>query len=281
MILNTELEYKGNLSPSNIVSYKKNLDTLSFTSENNVVLQITVQRDSVLRFRYATSGVFEKDFSYAITKYASRGYNFLEITEDKDNYIITTSKIICLVAKLDMRVAMYDAKDNVLICEDEVGFHWEESYEFGGDVVKMTKTAQEGESYYGLGDKPVDNNLKGKRFENWVTDSYAYKKNQDPLYKAIPFYIGLHHEKAYGVFFDNSFRAFFDFCHERRNITSFWAQGGEMNYYFIYGPEMSDVVSIYTDLTGKPHELPALWTLGYHQCKWSYYPESQVTRNRR
>ena len=94
MILNTELEYKGNLFPSNIISYKKNLDTLSFTSENNVVLQITVQRDSILRFRYSTTGVFEKDFSYAITKYASRGYNFLEITEEDDKYIITTSKII-------------------------------------------------------------------------------------------------------------------------------------------------------------------------------------------
>ncbi|MFD0990494.1 glycoside hydrolase family 31 protein [Mariniflexile jejuense] len=276
MILNTELEYKGNLFPSKIISYKKNLDTLSFTSENNVVLQITVQRDSILRFRYTTTGIFEKDFSYAITKYASRGYNFLEITEDDDKYIITTSKIICHVAKIDMRTALYDAKDKTLICEDELGFHWEESYEFGGDIVKMSKIAQEGESYYGLGDKPVDNNLKGKRFENWVTDSYAYGKNTDPIYKAIPFYTGLHHKKSYGIFFDNSFRSFFDFCSERRNITSFWAQGGEMNYYFIYGPEMADVVSIYTDLTGKPHELPALWTLGYHQCKWSYYPESKV-----
>ncbi|MFG6685287.1 glycoside hydrolase family 31 protein [Mariniflexile sp. HNIBRBA6329] len=276
MILNTELEYKGNLFPSKIVSYKKNLDTLSFTSENNVVLQVTVQRDSILRFRYTTTGVFEKDFSYAITKYASRGYNFLEVTEEDDKYIITTSKLICHIAKVDMRTALYDAKDKTLICEDELGFHWEESYEFGGDIVKMSKTAQEGESYYGLGDKPVDNNLKGKRFENWVTDSYAYGKNTDPIYKAIPFYTGLHHKKSYGIFFDNTFRTFFDFCHERRNITSFWAQGGEMNYYFIYGPQMADVVSIYTDLTGKPHELPALWTLGYHQCKWSYYPESKV-----
>ncbi|MEN3323765.1 glycoside hydrolase family 31 protein [Mariniflexile soesokkakense] len=276
MILNTELEYKGNLFPSNIISYKKNLDTLSFTSENNVVLQVTVQRDSVLRFRYTTTGVFEKDFSYAITKYASRGYNFLEVTEEEDKYIVTTSKLICHISKIDMRIALFDAKDKTLICEDELGFHWEESYEFGGDIVKMSKTAQEGESYYGLGDKPVDNNLKGKRFENWVTDSYAYGKNTDPIYKAIPFYTGLHHKKSYGIFFDNTFRTFFDFCHERRNITSFWAQGGEMNYYFIYGPQMSDVVSIYTDLTGKPHELPALWTLGYHQCKWSYYPESKV-----
>lgn len=276
MILNTELEYKGNLFPSNIVSYQKNLDTLSFTTENGVVLQITVQRDSVLRFRYTTTGIFENDFSYAITKYASRGYNLLEVNENDDKYIITTSKLICHVSKVDLRVALYDAKDNVLICEDELGFHWEESYEFGGDIVKMSKTAQEGESYFGLGDKPVDNNLKGKRFQNWVTDSYAYGKNTDPIYKAIPFYTALHHKKSYGIFFDNTFRSYFDFCQERRNITSFWAQGGEMNYYFIYGPDMSEVVANYTDLTGKPHEMPALWTLGYHQCKWSYYPESKV-----
>ncbi|WP_346883487.1 glycoside hydrolase family 31 protein [uncultured Algibacter sp.] len=276
MILNTELEYKGNLFPTKIISYEKNLNVLSFTTENGVVLQITVRRDSILRFRYTTTGIFENDFSYAITKYASRGYNHLDVSEDDDKYIITTAKLICHVSKIDLRKSIFDAKDNSLICEDELGFHWEESYEYGGDIVKMSKTAQPGESYYGLGDKPVDNNLKGKRFENWVTDSYAYGRETDPIYKAIPFYTGLHNKKSYGVFFDNTFRSFFDFCNERRNITSFWAQGGEMNYYFIYGPDMSEVVVNYTDLTGKPHEMPALWTLGYHQCKWSYYPESNV-----
>ena len=276
MILNTELEYKGNLFPSKIVFYKKHVDTLYFKSENNVALQVTVQRDSVLRFRFATVSIFEKDFSYAITKYASKGYNLLEIEEDPTKYIITTSKLICHISKIDMRTAIFDALDNTLICEDELGFHWEESYENGGDIVKMSKVSQEGESFYGLGDKPVDINLKGKRFENWVTDSFAFGRETDPIYKAIPFYIGLHHKKAYGIFFDNTFRSFFDFCHERRNITSFWAQGGEMNYYFIYGPNISDVVSNYTDLTGKPHQLPPLWALGFHQCKWSYYPESKV-----
>lgn len=276
MILNTELEYKGDLFPSKIISYKKIVDSLYFTTENNVVLQLTIQRGSVLRFRYTTTAIFEKDFSYAITKYASRGFNHLEISEDKEDYTVKTSKLICKIAKVDMRISIYDVLDNSLICEDELGFHWEESHEFGGNIVKMTKTSQNGESYYGLGDKPVHVNLKGKSYENWVTDSYAYGKDSDPLYKAIPFYIGLHHKKAYGIFFDNSFRSNFDFCNERRNITSFWAQGGEMNYYFIYGPQMSDVVANYTDLTGRPHELPALWTLGYHQCKWSYYPESNV-----
>ena len=276
MILNTELEFKGNLFPSKIVSCKKDVDKFYFTSENNVVLQVTIERDSILRFRYTTTSIFEKDFSYAITKYASKGFNHLEAVEQDDEYVITTSKLICHISKKDMRTKIFDVVDNMLLCEDELGFHWEESYEYGGDIVKMSKLSQNSESYFGLGDKAVDINLKGKRFQNWVTDSYAYGKYTDPIYKAIPFYIGLHNKKSYGIFFDNTFRSYFDFCQERRNITSFWAQGGEMNYYFIYGPKVSDVVSNYTDLTGKPHQLPPLWALGYHQCKWSYYPESTV-----
>ena len=276
MIVNTELEQKGNLFPSEIVDYRKDVDTLYFTTKNNVILQLTVVRDSVIRFRYATTGKFENDFSYGVTIHASRGYNFLEVSEDDTHYIITTSKLICKVEKLSLQVRLYDALDMVLINEDEIGFHWEESYEFGGDIVKMSKVSQKAESYYGLGDKPVDVNLKGKRFENWVTDSYAFGKDTDPIYKAIPFYTSIHNNKSYGIFFDNTFKTHFDFAQERRNVTSFWAQGGEMNYYFIYGPEMSDVVANYTDLTGKPHALPPLWALGFHQCKWSYYPESNV-----
>ncbi len=276
MIINTDLEQKGNQFPRQIIKYKKDVDVLSFFAENEVALQVTVVRDSVLRFRYATTGTFDKDFSYAITKYASRGYNKLEIEEHENAYQITTSKLICNINKDDLRVSIFDAQDKALINQDEIGFHWEESYEHGGSIVKMSKMSNEGESYYGLGDKSDHLNLKGKRFQNWATDSYTYGKETDPIYKAIPFFIGLHHKKAYGIFFDNSFRSFFDFAQEKRNVTSFWAHGGEMNYYFIYGPEMNDVIESYTDLTGKPHSLPPLWALGFHQCKWSYYPESKV-----
>lgn len=276
MIINTELEHKGNLFPNNIINYKKYVDTLFFTCENGVVLELTIVRDSVFRFRYTTTGTFDNDFSYAITKYASTGFNHLQIDELDDIFKITTSKLVCHISKLDLRITLFDALDGELINQDELGFHWEESYEYGGNIVKMSKQSHDGESYFGLGDKPTDLNLKGKRFENWVTDSYAYGKGTDPLYKTIPFFTGLYNKKAYGIFFDNTFRSFFDFSLERRNVTSFWAQGGEMNYYFIYGPQMEDVVANYTDLTGKPHQLPPLWALGFHQCKWSYYPESKV-----
>jgi len=274
MITNTELEYKGNLYPNKVIDYKKEVDKLYFTTENGVILELTVLRDSVLRFRYATENVFEPDFSYAIADDASRGYNHLEVTETETEYLASTSKLKVLIDKQTLRTQISDLEGNILN-EDELGFHWEENYEYGGNTVKMSKITQLSESFYGLGDKATHNNLKGKRVQNWATDQYAYGKDQEPLYKAIPFYIGLHNKVAYGVFFDNSFRTHFDFSQERRNITSFWADGGEMNYYFFYGPKISKVVDSYTNLTGKP-ELPPLWALGFHQCKWSYYPEAKV-----
>ncbi len=274
MITNTELEYKGNLYPDHIVEFKQDADKFYFTTNNGVVLQITVIRNSTIRFRYATDYVFQPDFSYAISPTAPRGYNHLEAKETKTEYLIFTTKIKVLIDKQSLRIQISDLEGNI-INEDELGFHYEENYTYGGNSVKMSKITQSGESFYGMGDKATHSNLKGKRVHNWVTDQYAYGKDQDPLYKAVPFYIGLHNNKAYGLFFDNTFRTHFDFAHERRNVTSFWAEGGEMNYYFFYGPDMSRVVRSYTDLTGTP-ELPPLWALGYHQSKWSYFPESRV-----
>lgn len=274
MIVNTQLEYKGNLYPSKIVSHEHEGDSIFFNTDNNVILKVTILRDSLIRFRFTTKGYFSNDFSYAIDKTQLHGYNFLELTEEETFFLIRTSKVKCKIQKMDLRLSIFDLDDQMIL-EDELGFHWEESYEYGGNIVKMSKSSKDGECFYGLGDKATHMNLKGKRVENFATDQYAYQKDQEPLYKVVPFYIGLQNKQSYGIFFDNTFRTFFDFCHERRNVTSFWAEGGEMNYYFIYGPQMQDVVTTYTDLTGKP-ELPPLWVLGYHQCKWSYYPESKV-----
>jgi alpha-glucosidase len=274
MITNTELDFKGNLFPSEIIKHEQNVDSIYFHTSNKVILKVTVLRDSLIRFRYTTKGYFSNDFSYAIDPNQSHGYNHLEVAVNKDHYLITTNKLKIKIAKIDAKVSIYDKEDN-LISQDDKGFHWEECHEYGGNYVKMSKYSPEGESFYGMGDKATNFNLKGKRVDNWCTDQYMYGKDQEPLYKVVPFYIGLTKDVAYGVFFDNTFRSYFDFCHEKRNITSFWADGGEMNYYFMYGPKVKDVVTTYTHLTGKP-ELPPLWTLGFHQCKWSYYPESKV-----
>ena len=274
MITNTFLEQKGNNFPNQLHNFYKEKDDFFFTSENGVILKISVLRDSLIRLRYAVDYDFEAEFSYAIAPDFTTGYNELAFEEKDLEFVVETSKLLIYVNKSNLKVCITD-KEGDIILNDEVGFHWEENYDQGGNRVKMSKVSQAAESYYGMGDKASHINLKGRKVENWVTDQYAFGKDQEPLYKAIPFYIGLHHQKAYGVFFDNSFQSFFDFGHDRRNVTSFWAEGGEMNYYFFYGPNMAQVVEAYSSLTGTP-ELPPLWALGFHQSKWSYFPDSQV-----
>ncbi|MBX2846012.1 MAG: glycoside hydrolase family 31 protein [Saprospiraceae bacterium] len=260
--------------PGAVKEFKQDRDTFLFKAENEVTLWIHVIRDSMIRFRYSVDGSFDNDFSYAIDENHSRGYGALDFEESTNFYSIHTDKLECRIDKSNLKVSIYD-KNGILLNQDEKGFHWEEHPKYGGNVVKMSKRVQDAECFYGLGDKPTHLNLRGRRFENWGTDQYGFQKHTSPLYKNIPFYTGLHHGQAYGIFFDNSFKSFFDFAQERRGVTSFWAQGGEMNYYFIYGPELTRVTELYTNLTGRP-EMPPLWALGYHQCKWSYYPESKV-----
>ena len=45
--------------------------------------------------------------------------------------------------------------------------------------------------------------------------------------------------------------------------------------YVIGGKDPSEIVTNYTKLTGTM-PVPPLWSLGYHQCRWSYYPEAKV-----
>jgi alpha-glucosidase len=242
--------------------------------EDNLLLRVEVYNENIIRFRYATDGYFEGDFSYAISKKFQKQAVKTTLADAGTHFELSSPKLVCHISKNALQVAIFDKKGH-LICEDERGFHWEPHPQYGGDFVKMSKKVQLGEHFYGLGDKPTHLNLRGKRLAVWSQDEYGFMKHRDPIYKSIPFYIGLHHHLAYGIFYDNTFRSFFDFASERKNVCSYWAEGGEMNYYFIYGPEMVSVTQRYTELTGVP-ELPPLWALGYHQCKWSYYPESMV-----
>jgi alpha-glucosidase len=259
--------------PDYVHSWKREDNKFYFYC-TKTTLEVIVKTDKVFRFRYAPEGNFLRDFSYSNAHLYEGKVNSLEFIEEEEHFIIISSFLECIIAKKGLTVKMLD-KDGKLLQEDEKGYHWEDHKQSGGEIVMMSKKIQSGEHFFGLGDKACDFDLRGKRFELWGKDTYGYLKNSDPLYKNIPFFLSLHHKSGFGVFFDNTFKSFFDFGAERKNVYSYWAQGGEMNYYFIYGPNLLEVVETYTNMTGKP-ELPPLWALGYHQCKWSYYPESQV-----
>ena len=134
---------------------------------------------------------------------------------------------------------------------------------------------QPGERFIGLGEKTGNLDRRGCAYTNWNTDKFGYAVDADPIYMSIPFYIGLHNNVAYGIFFDNTFKTKFNFGASNNRFAYFSAEDGVMNYYFIHGESVREIIKNYTWLTGRM-ELPPIWSLGLQQCRYSYYPDTEV-----
>lgn len=149
----------------------------------------------------------------------------------------------------------------------------EEARRYSIEVVKSLKGD---ECFYGLGERPGHLNKRGCFYRNWNTDDpHPHVESYETLYKSIPFFITLTEQKAFGIFFDNTYESFFDFGKENTDYYYFAANDGNLDYYFMYGPSMASVVQHYTELTGRT-PLPQKWTLGYQQCRWSYPSAERV-----
>lgn len=149
---------------------------------------------------------------------------------------------------------------------------------------EIVKKLQESEHFYGLGDKTGFMDKRHYAYEMWNTD------NPDPqvdsfkaLYKSIPFFMALTERHVYGIFLDNPYKSVFNMGQESEEYYYFGAAAGNLDYYYIAGETLAEVLEGYTYLTGTC-PLPQKWTLGYHQSRWGYVTQEdveEVARNMR
>lgn len=164
-------------------------------------------------------------------------------------------------------------RGNVSIAEEE-GHNVEENAD--SHKIEVIKKIFGDEKFYGLGDKTGHLNKRGYSYEMWNTDDPSpHVESHKSLYKSIPFFITLREESIFGIFFDNTFKTYFDMGKENSGYYYFGADNGNLDYYFIHGNNVREIIKGYTDLTGRT-PLPQMWTLGYHQSRWSYSPENRV-----
>jgi len=236
----------------------------------NGILRLEVVAAGLIRLRLRRAGPegFPPLFSYALDPEAEWPPVLFDLENNPQAVTIRTAELVCTVQKSPCRLALTDAAGR-LLSDDSAGLG------FCGPGAFCTRRLAEGEPVYGLGEKAFDLNLRGRSVEMWNTDPGSYPPGRDPLYQSIPFLISLQDGQAYGLFFDNPGRARFDLGHTRPDLLSYEADTGELCAYLIAGPGIPDVLAGYTRLTGRM-ALPPLWALGYHQSRWSYFPEGQV-----
>jgi DNA-binding transcriptional LysR family regulator len=146
--------------------------------------------------------------------------------------------------------------------------------EYHGAAFRVFRKSPADEHYFGLGDKPGPLDRRNEAFVDWNTDAFGWQESTDPIYKSIPFFITFRKGIAAGIFLDNTWRASFDFNKEYRDGYSFGSEGGPLDYYILYGPDPKAVVKTWAWLVGTT-PLPPLWSLGYQQSRYSYYPEAK------
>ncbi len=232
-------------------------------------VELTVYSPSVIRVRIDKQPL-GRDFSYAVV--AKPLDSRIGVTQNAQEVLITTDALRARIGKHPFALT-FSTLDGKVINADEPGLQTS----WIGDEVTSYKKLQDGERFIGLGEKTGDLDRRGHAYTNWNTDAFRYGSGTDPLYASVPFFIGIHDGLSYGIFLDNSYQSDFNFGASNDRFASFSAQGGEMNYYFIHHPRVADIISSYTALTGRM-PLPPLWSLGYQQNRYSYYPETEVMR---
>ncbi len=261
----------------NVVAVERAADGVVVTLSSGARARVTFHDLDVVRVRLAPRGVFERDFSYAV---ASRDRKTVAgvVSETRDAVTVSTRlergpKIV--IRRAPFLVTILDARGQIIVADDP-GRPVMFDAQAGG--VEASKRREAVEMYYGFGEKALPFSRAGQSLVMWNSDTFAYPPGLDPIYQSVPFFVALQAGAAYGLFFDNTARTHFDMGKADPARYTFGAPSGELNYYVFTGGESrrpAKVLADYTNLTGRT-PLPPLWSLGYHQSRYSYYPEAKV-----
>lgn len=258
--------HKLSKSLGDVTAINKDQNSLTLKTTYGT-MKVVVYSPNVIRFRTSANDTWD-DVGYAVVAQPMNAK--FEVKEEADKITVSTDSLVVDLQRKPLRVNVR-TKEGKVVNQDEPAF----GTSWIGDMATTYKKMQDGERFIGLGEKTGGLNRRGEGYTNWNTDYFGYPAGADPIYQSLPFYIGIHNNLNYGLFMDNSYKSHFNFGASNDRFSSFTVEDGEMNYYVIYHKNVSNIIGSYTWLTGRM-QMPPMWALGLQQCRYSYYPESEV-----
>ncbi len=277
--------------PFSLKSIDGNL--LTFTSGAvNESVRVFVLEDDIIRVLMTQNGELALDKTWAVAPgmedIPKEGRDKLDITPfskppfshlEKDGvFTLETSKVRMVITLDGFKVCWHEKTPDgewtrVLMDRQTQAYNF--GHSLGEGPFHYTKRFPD-ELVYGLGEKAGNLERTGRSFTMRSVDPMGYDaETSDPLYKHWPFYI-THSTRtglSYGLFYDNFSTAWFDMGKEidsyHRDFRSYHGECGDLDYYFIAGPHISDVTMRFSWLTGKTAFMPK-WSLGYSGSTMTY-----------
>jgi alpha-glucosidase len=260
------------------------------------MLRVDFIRDDLIRVKISRGGVFDESPTFAVCVDPFPAHAPFTFESDAHVVRLRSSRLVVSLWLDPFRLDVH-RPDGSAIAEaaqdgDEATF-W--GYATLNDAFALRRRRGPNDAIYGLGEKTGGHDRSGREFTLWntdVLDPYGTAEftagrsfddpradrtsaEFDPYYVSIPFFYHQSHPSGamMGSFVDNGYRARYDFRSPDNYSIQF--AGGHYTEYIFAGPEMADILSAYTWLTGRT-QLPPLWSLGYHQCRWFRYTQDRI-----
>ena len=221
----------------------------------------------IFRFRLTAKSEWEEKISDAVI--LKSGTDF-KLERKLDRLIISTSHLRVIIPEGEFRFEIYD-QEGRLLSQDFPGA----GVRFASGEFQLHRYISPEEEFYGLGDKYGFLNRRGRLWTFWNLDVGWKQYKRDPRYSSIPFLISLRRELAVGWFFDHPGWLQLDLGRRFSSLFSIYGKGEELDFYFLYGPSLRDLIQLYAQLVGTSY-LPPLWALGYHQSRYSYFTQKKI-----
>jgi len=235
----------------------RNGNEIKFKNKNaSLILEICTP--SIIRFRTSWDDTFLEDEHWMVSKYSWDAVSY-NIEESKTEIKIVTDNIQLIIQKQPFTIQIFDNNRNLLSSEAGRKNNFNLGAFKNKNAVGSIKELQPDEHFFGFGERMDFLDRRGKVVNLEVGRGIgkphiigAYNV-LEANYSPVPFFMST---KGYGLFFHNSFPTLWDMGSSHPNAFSFKAEGGELDYYFIYGPTFTNILDSYTEITGKSPLLP-------------------------
>lgn len=237
--------------PGNFKKIKDNGNIFQIETTNSN-LQFEFCTPEMVRIRYSLTSDFEINEPWMVTT-----YNWPQVKVLKENLadsiVLSTDRIKISVHKNPVTIHIYDHEGKLLSKEINKGAY------FNNGQIGVYKSLAADEHFFGFGErmdfldqreKKVNLNVGRGIGRPHIVGAYNVLEAN---YCPVPFFMST---QGYGIFFHNSYPSEWDMGYSSSDSYSFKADGGELDYYFIYGPKFPDIMNIYTKLTGKSPLIP-------------------------
>ena len=244
-------------------SYKKSNAFLEIkTSDGEYIIK--AYSDKILETSFIPNGQKFNPVSHAVVMTPQVG--IIKVTENKNIIQLLTKGIIVTIEKYPFKIS-YSYKNKTLLSEKN-GYIKKDSTETINFNLDQT------EVLYGGGARALGMNRRGNRLQLYNRASYGYETKADLMNFCIPLVLS---SKIYAVHFDNPAIGYLDLDSKKDNTLVYETISARKTYQIIAGDSWTDLISNYTDLTGK-QPLPARWTLGNFSSRFGYHSQEEVEK---